>query len=345
MERKRINLSKCNKLDNNVISVIIPVYNGKDYLKRCLDSITHQTYSNLDIIIVDDGSTDGSNEICDRFADEDKRIRVIHKCNGGLSSARNMGLEIACGDYISFVDCDDWIDINTYKLCLKVIKEFKADIVGFGIKLTTAQESEPVSLDFIEVEKYFGEQILEYYMEITTQKGGYSVCKCLFSKASIGGLRFREGKVNEDIDFKFCALEKANIYVECKETMYYYFQSGDSLSIGKFKHRDYDLLEAATLLQELSSGHSEKVRYLADVKVARTYLSWLCKIALCGCEKSVDKQELVHDCIEHIKKDKVLLLKSPISISRKILLVLFLVDYKFAESVIRIIRKMKPSII
>ncbi|HJA50079.1 MAG TPA: glycosyltransferase, partial [Candidatus Fusicatenibacter intestinipullorum] len=94
------------------ISVIIPVYNVEKYLKRCLDSVINQTYKNLEIILIDDGSTDNSGKICDEYAQKDERIIVIHKENGGVSSARNKGLDICIGDYISFIDSDDWINLE-----------------------------------------------------------------------------------------------------------------------------------------------------------------------------------------------------------------------------------------
>ena len=101
-----------------LISVIIPVYNIEQYLPRCLDSVIAQTYNNLEIILVDDGSTDSSGEICDKYSLLDNRIKVIHKSNGGVSSARNEGLEVAKGDYIGFVDGDDIIEKDMYQILL-----------------------------------------------------------------------------------------------------------------------------------------------------------------------------------------------------------------------------------
>ncbi|OUQ56652.1 hypothetical protein B5E58_10530, partial [Tyzzerella sp. An114] len=98
-------------MENKKISVIVPIYNVEKYLNRCVDSIINQTYKNLEIILVDDGSPDNCGKICDEYAKKDNRIKVVHKENGGVSSARNVGLNIATGDYIGFVDGDDWIDL------------------------------------------------------------------------------------------------------------------------------------------------------------------------------------------------------------------------------------------
>ena len=113
-----------------LISVIIPVYNVEEYIRTCLDSISSQTYSNLEIILVDDGSTDKSPGICDEYQERDSRFRVIHKKNGGQSSARNEALDIAKGEYVSFVDSDDWLESDMYEVLINVINETGANIVA-----------------------------------------------------------------------------------------------------------------------------------------------------------------------------------------------------------------------
>ena len=105
-----------------LISVIIPVYNVQDYLARCLDSILAQTYQNLEIILVNDGSKDNSGAICDEYAARDDRVQVIHKENGGLSTARNAGLDLAAGEYLSFIDSDDWIASDAYEHLMNLVE-------------------------------------------------------------------------------------------------------------------------------------------------------------------------------------------------------------------------------
>ena len=106
-----------------LISVIVPVYNVEKYLRRCVESIMSQTYKEIEILLIDDGSTDDSGRICDDLAIKDRRIHVFHKENGGVSSARNLGIERACGDYICFVDSDDWIDIDYFESAMPILKE------------------------------------------------------------------------------------------------------------------------------------------------------------------------------------------------------------------------------
>lgn len=114
---------------NELVSIIVPIYNVEKYLEQCIDSILNQSYKNLEIILVDDGSPDNCGKICDRYAKSDKRIKVIHKKNGGLSEARNFGLDIARGEYIVFVDSDDYINVHMIKILLENIKKYSTDIV------------------------------------------------------------------------------------------------------------------------------------------------------------------------------------------------------------------------
>ena len=119
-------------MNSPLVSVIVPVYNVAPYLEQCLDSIVNQTYRNLEIILVDDGSTDESGAICDRYAEQDSRIQVVHKENGGQSSARNVALDMMTGEWVLFVDSDDWIELNTLELLFEQ-KDERADLVEFGV--------------------------------------------------------------------------------------------------------------------------------------------------------------------------------------------------------------------
>lgn len=124
-----------------LISVIVPVYNVAPYLQQCVESILLQSYKHLEILLIDDGSTDGSGELCDAFSRKDERIQVVHKSNGGLSSARNAGLEIAQGDWISFVDSDDWLEPELYASCVRVTQEHSGvSVIRFSINALTPKE-------------------------------------------------------------------------------------------------------------------------------------------------------------------------------------------------------------
>ena len=197
-------------VEEKLVSVIVAVYNIEEYLPRCIDSILAQTYRNLEIILVDDGSTDSSGGICDDYAQKDRRIKVIHKKNGGLSDARNAGLDKVSGDYIGFVDGDDWIDEDMYRAMYEACEKEKAQRAACRYKQITrsgiidASAGNSVSLSKAEALEIYvcgDERYLIYN----------SVWSKLFAKELIFGMRFPVGKNSEDIMFTtkaFCKMER-----------------------------------------------------------------------------------------------------------------------------------------
>ena len=180
-----------------LISVIVPVYNIIEYLPRCVRSITDQTYRNLELLLVDDGSTDGTGELCDRLAAEDGRIRVFHKENGGSSSARNLGISQAKGEYLGFVDSDDYIEADTYERLYQGICEFgvkaaqigrdEIDEQGYLLPNICEPPKKPVC--------YEGEEFLR---ELLMHRGDCSFCTKLLHRELFSGEGFPEGRLNED---------------------------------------------------------------------------------------------------------------------------------------------------
>ncbi len=163
-------------MSDRKVSLIIPVYNTVNYLRRCLESAVSQTYKNMEIICVDDGSTDGSEKIVDEFAARDRRVVVVHQVNRGESHARNTGLRIASGDYIGFMDCDDWIEPDMYETLVRALEEAEADmaIAGFyrefeeaGKSRITVQNEKPV-----DPKAFDGEMLLRYLYERDSFKIG-----------------------------------------------------------------------------------------------------------------------------------------------------------------------------
>ncbi len=116
----------------NKVTIVIPVYNTKKYLKKCVDSLTEQTYRNIEVLLVDDGSTDGSSELCDEIANKDERVRVIHKANGGVAAARNLGIDEAEGEYVMFVDSDDWLDTDAVETLVEHADKNNVDVIRFN---------------------------------------------------------------------------------------------------------------------------------------------------------------------------------------------------------------------
>lgn len=182
------------------ISVIVPIYKVEQYLEKCIESIRNQTYENLEIILVDDGSPDNCGALCDKFAESDNRIKVIHKENGGLSSARNAGIDIATGEYIAFVDSDDWLEFDFFEVLEKLLMENNADFSVCGLIDDYTEISKLIrngnSLSSIASQKEIFWQIISNPLFY-----GYA-CNKLFKKEMLGTLRFDESLMScEDIDF------------------------------------------------------------------------------------------------------------------------------------------------
>lgn len=198
-----------------IISVIVPVYNVEKYLRQCLDSIINQTYRNLDIILVDDGSTDKSGAICDEYAEKDSRIRVIHKENGGLSSARNAGLDLieknGGGEFLAYVDSDDFLELDIYEKCIDKFCKFEStDLVIFGFKLLYAE-------GIIETKSYPSFDNLESNIVLREYEAGEmwnginpGVWDKVYRTKNILNLRFPDGRVYEDSVYIYQVLAKVS---------------------------------------------------------------------------------------------------------------------------------------
>lgn len=247
---------------NILISIIVPIYNMKDYIHRCVDSILCQTHHNLEIILVDDGSTDGSTEICEEYSRQDPRIKVIHKTNGGQGSARNIALEIAQGVYIGFVDSDDWIANDMYDYLLKVAEEEQADIVECGwTKVDINGNTEYTSEDkFITLTNKEAMYLLVYGKAgITT-----SVCNKLFKNTCIGFTRFPEVRAYEDDEFIHKVVWAAHKIVITGITKYFYFSRPESTMTAGFNANKLALLTVQRGITDFLKENSPEFYYKAQ---------------------------------------------------------------------------------
>lgn len=211
-----------------LVSIIVPVYKVEPYLRRCLDSIVNQTYTNLEIILVDDGSPDGCPQICDEYAAKDKRIVVIHKKNGGLSDARNAGLDICKGEYISFVDSDDWIVLNYIEVLLSINTKENADItIGNHKKVGESKE-----IDFCKKNDEY--KVLNSYQALENLLGEYALNFTvswgkMYRAQLWRNLRFPKGKLYEDAYVCHLLYSKSSSICFLNEPIYYYTQRPDSI--------------------------------------------------------------------------------------------------------------------
>ncbi len=228
-----------------LVSIIIPIYNIEDYLERCVESVVHQTYSNLEIILVDDGSTDHCPQMCDEWAKKDSRIRVIHQKNGGLSVARNSGLDIAVGAYILLLDSDDYIAPDTVECLLSALTNTDADlsICGFIRGSEEHHVFEHCKTESPEVVDAETALMRIYAGDESALKYG-AACFKLYQRHLFDGVRFPVGKLFEDIYTTHKLLAAAGKIAVLNEPLYYYFQRESSIMNSTFTLKKLDYLQA-----------------------------------------------------------------------------------------------------
>ena len=237
-----------------LISVIIPVYNVEKYLRRCLDSVIAQTYQNLEIICVDDGSIDESGRICDQYAVRDARIKVIHQENQGRSAARNKGLDAAEGEYIAFVDSDDYILEDMYKKMLDKLLNYNVDLCVCQWQYEFSDGRQVVKKKNIDPTIYGCKTSLEFarFLYRGNYENGVVVAAWnkLYRRALLDKIRF-EGRIHEDEAFSGRIMAKnISVYV-MEEQFYVYAQNGDSLTNKPFSANKFFFLDALAERREL----------------------------------------------------------------------------------------------
>ena len=208
---------------NQTISVIVPVFNVAGYLPQCVDSILSQDYGNLEVILIDDGSTDGSGEICDRYAALDSRVRVIHQKNGGAAAAKNAGLRLATGEYLAFADSDDYLEPGAYGFLMKVLLENGADAVQGSFREVYRNRAE---------EQRISEEILEGYDYLLRFPKDFS-CALLWNKlyrrALFDGVFFEEGHKIDDEYFTYQGFLPPRKVVRADRIVYNYRKRASSV--------------------------------------------------------------------------------------------------------------------
>lgn len=182
---------------NILLSIIVPIYNIEDCLERCVESIRNQTFRNLEILLVDDGSTDNTGALCDALGERDQRIRVFHKENGGSSSARNLGIREARGEWLGFVDSDDWIDADMYERLLETALAFGVDVVQASRDEIDEQGKRRPDVCTPPKETFFCAS-QDFMRELLLHRGDCSFCTKLVKRELFEGRAFPEGKLNED---------------------------------------------------------------------------------------------------------------------------------------------------
>lgn len=218
---------------HNKISIIIPIYNVLPYIKKCINSVINQTYKNIEIILVDDGSTDGSEKYCDKIKQADHRIKVYHKQNGGLSDARNYGIEKSTGDYLFFLDSDDYISKYLIELLYQSAKKYASDLVISS--LYDFHINEKISEDSPEDNKSYIISKEECYKQMFMQnKIDVNATAKLYSRKIFSKIRFPKGALYEDIQIIDKTIEASNIISIITFRGYYYLQRKNSTIYSDF---------------------------------------------------------------------------------------------------------------
>ena len=253
-----------------LISVIVPVYKVEKYLNRCIDSILNQTWKNLEIILVDDGSPDKCGTICDEYQLRDERIRVIHKPNGGLSDARNAGLDIASGNFIGFVDSDDFIHPEMFRNLMSILTVHHADIAQCSYRKVTDEipvdPGEPGNLKILTstgaLEQLYTPYLVDYVVAWNK----------LYKKSLFDGIRFPVGKIHEDEATTYKLFYRTGKTVVTGARYYYYFQSPGSIMRSSFSEKKLNYADA---MEERIAFFREKGLGLLWAKALKSYVLWL----------------------------------------------------------------------
>jgi glycosyltransferase involved in cell wall biosynthesis len=250
-------------------SIIVPVHNAGPYLPACLDSILGQTLREIEVILVDDGSTDDSAAICDRYAGMDPRIRVIHQANGGVGNARNAGLEIANGEFIGFVDGDDLIDPDMVELLYRNAQEHQADISICGF-YDVRPNQPPRAVEGTGDKKVFSrdEAIRSFY------SSNYLfpiVCNKLFRHTTVGTTRFEPFTINEDGLFSYCVYLQSKAVVLEDVPKYHYIKRQASATQTPFSARRFDFIKANRRIHELTQARAPEFQLTSEAKWLRIH--------------------------------------------------------------------------
>lgn len=328
------------------VSVVVPVYNVEKYLKRCLDSIVNQTYKNIEIILINDGSKDNSRDICEEYEKNYENIFLINQDNGGLSAARNTGLKLINGDAVTFVDSDDWLELDAIEYYVDSMKKYNADIVVTNnIRTKNYQEKIPQP-DSIKEDVLTQEEYAKKFFKIGGNSIEYYAWSKLYKREIMEGVEFPVGLFAEDVLGTFRYMKNAQSIVYSNRVTYNYFINDSGLT-AKFGDKDFDLEKIWDTIVEESEEYDNKnfLKY-AVINRKRIDFNLLCRIALADNKKDNLKKydKKITELLKSIKENKQLLLEY-LPFSRKVILILFILNYSLGSKVLKILSKISGKTI
>lgn len=271
-------------MEYELISIIVPVYNVEQYLDECLTSIIGQTYTNLEIILIDDGSTDASGKMCDEYTEKDKRIKVVHKENGGQAGAKNIGLDICMGEYIAFVDSDDYVAPEYIEYMYKLLKKYNVAVSGCKWRFVyfngNLEAQGKALIENVESQKDFYKNLL--YGRRAVGQWGY-----LYKRSIFDNLRYREGIIFEDSDLVYKIFAKCDNTVISNNQLYYYRLRQGSTTNSSFDSKKLGLIDVSEKMCDFILRSFPELEAAAAAKMV-----WACYSTLNQLYKSktVDKK-------------------------------------------------------
>ena len=294
------------------VSVIVPVYNVAPFLKKCVESICAQTWDYIEIILVDDGSTDDSGSICDQMSQKDERIKVLHKQNAGVSAARNSGLDMASGDYICFVDGDDYVMPDYVEYMLEHIIKHDADIALTKRMFGNFDENQ---IDRDEVKVWNAEDAVEAILCYRVPIGCY--CK-LFKAELLRDVRFiPEIFIGEGFNFNVAAFQKAGKIVAGERKTYYYRRDNPTSAMTKFSIEKCECgLHALEVIKQNMTIHTSRIEKAWEFANWRTHSDFYDMCVLAGVQK--EYSDMYNRCLKVTRKDALSAFKVPTSRQNKI---------------------------
>jgi len=288
----------------DLISVIIPAFNVEKYIHRCMESLIKQTYSHLEILLVDDGSTDETGNICDKYAQKDNRIKVIHKKNGGQSEARNYALDIANGKYITFLDSDDYISEDYIEYLYNLLKNNNADISVCGVQIVNFVNKEYKTAQ-TEVKIYTTEEAFENLLYSEGIEVG--VCAKLFPKEYFDDIRFPVGEKYEDIAIIALLMNKTTKIAYGNQRCYFYYTRQGSTSKSGFYKGELDYIKNVNFMLEFIKQHYPDIE---DAVLRYKIYSYFRILRILLFSKNKNNQ-IQTQMIKNIKKDDKTVYKNP----------------------------------
>lgn len=311
------------------ISIIVPIYNREDRLKKCIDSILNQTFRDFELILVDDGSRDSSGKICDDYAEKDTRVRVIHQENKGVSNARNAGIKCAVGEYIGFVDSDDYIDEKMYEILYNLMLEHNADITVCGVREKWLDDemlaSKKIKLLVLNKQEAIRLLLIGKYLTLYASNKLYK--RIFFDK-----VKYPSGKIYEDTVATPKIFALADKIVYTSESLYNYVRSPGSITTSEFSPKDMDIIEAGKSVLEFAKKEFPELIKEAEYRYFWSYMCVVDRMVSGGIKLDYDNYMRL---VDFLRKNQLKILSNPyFGIKRKLGLIILMISKKAYRKIV-----------